>query len=293
MRLKNYIIEVQRYKKKFRGVELSLDEVIRVSRHYSKAIEKLLKNENSVIMTRTTLGSYFDYKYINPKKEEPRVSANTFNYYTLIIDNSKKWSKYPKRSQSIICLNDSYSTMDDFYYWVVPKNGAVIGECNSRDFWVSFENISSMDDYFNEYVRLFLNFPYIDSNFNDIHIENINNKNKKDYSYNIKLKRFDSNLSEFKKAVKNFDRWWKNQKTLTLQEFKSNFSNISWIKKWNGKESLYNVLEKTLDPSKNGFKIKTIKNIEIDKESWTDAECLIIHYENIEKVLKAYSKKGK
>jgi len=296
MRLKSYIIE--EYKKKHRGTELSIDEVIRVSKHYSDAIETLLKNENATIMTRST-GQYFDYKYVNPKKEETRVSRNTFNYYTFIIDNSKSWSKYPKRSQSIICINDSFKTMNDYYYWVVPKNKAIIGECPNYDFWFSFKKAVNMDSYFNEIIRVIINLPYIEkfkNKNNESIVKYINNENIYDYmqAYKFKLKRFDNSLSEFKKALSNFDKWFKKQNILDVPTLRYNFYYHSdWLREWKG-QPLYNLLEKTLNPKYNGFKITNVTNLKHGKESWTDAECLIIHHDKIEELLNAYiEKKGK
>jgi len=294
MRLKSYIIE--EYKKKHRGIELSIDEVMRISKHYSDAIETLLRNENAIIMTRAT-GQHFDYKYVNPKKEETRVSANTFNYYTLIIDNSKSWSKYPKRSQSIICINNDFKTMNDYYYWVVPKNKAIIGECPNYDFWFSFnKKASNMDSDFNEIIRLIINFPHLEKIKNkngDPIIKYINMSNIYDYmnAYKIKLKRFDSSLSEFKKALNNFDKWFKKQNIFDVPTLKHNlYYHSDWLKEWKG-EPFYKLLEKTLNPKENGFKLTTVKYLTSGKESWTDAECLVIHHDNIKEVLSENDKK--
>jgi uncharacterized LabA/DUF88 family protein len=82
---------------------------------------------------------YGDYVYINPSKSRsPRISANTHNYYTLIMDNSPDWKQYPKRSRSLICSTDK-SYADNFgdgeSYSVYPQNGASIGVCPGGDIW--------------------------------------------------------------------------------------------------------------------------------------------------------------
>lgn len=71
-----------------------------------------------------------------------RVSASTFNYYTLFVDNSTSWSKFPKRSRSFIG-----STSKDGAYDVgigvclmIPFDDAKIGVCPNSDFWISFED---------------------------------------------------------------------------------------------------------------------------------------------------------
>jgi len=90
------------------------------------------------------------YNLIDPRKYE-RTSANTSNFYTLIIDNEKDWRDFPKRKHGIICsLNGSYMgnefrvipllkwneiltqfNIKDFKY---PKWGI----CNTHDIWHSF-----------------------------------------------------------------------------------------------------------------------------------------------------------
>lgn len=70
-----------------------------------------------------------------------RVSVNTNNYYTKIIDyNLKKQSgSYPLRSKSIICSTD-YSTalgFGDTVYLIIPFDNVIIGQCEFDDLWHS------------------------------------------------------------------------------------------------------------------------------------------------------------
>lgn len=78
--------------------------------------------------------------YADPQKSAPRKSANTFNYYTLLIDHIlPQWSNFPKRSKSFICSNDYYGA--DGYgttYIILPKNGSKIAVCPSNDIWTGF-----------------------------------------------------------------------------------------------------------------------------------------------------------
>lgn len=279
MRLKNYILETIDYKNKTRGKEITLDKLIKLIPQYSNGIKALYNNNNAVIMTRG-VNKLFDYQILDPKKGESRRSANTLNYYNFIIDNSKKWSKYPKRSRSLICLTDKRSIMMDFNYWVIPKNGAKIGQASKSDIWFSFDPTETLNTL-NESLQLLLNLPYIE-NVKTISDKNIDN-------INIKLNKFDHSLSEFKKATLSFDRWFNDQDELSLDELKKNFSNTFFFENWKG-EPLYNYLDKILDPKSNGFKIKNITNLEYDKEAWTDSKSLLVHYKNINKVIQAYGK---
>ncbi|MCK5017251.1 MAG: hypothetical protein KAS32_09270 [Candidatus Peribacteraceae bacterium] len=75
-----------------------------------------------------------------------RMSANTRNYYTLVIDNHPKWKGYPKRSDSYIC-STSQDTANQFGipFVVFPKDGSNYGIASSFDLWVSFEK--TLDGY--------------------------------------------------------------------------------------------------------------------------------------------------
>ncbi|MCK9417589.1 hypothetical protein M0Q97_13185, partial [Candidatus Dojkabacteria bacterium] len=75
-----------------------------------------------------------DYYLIDPKKHDRR-SANTQNYYTYIIDNSKDWEDFPKRSKSLIC--HGYAKRPPYYdqYVVIPLNDANFGIANDDDLW--------------------------------------------------------------------------------------------------------------------------------------------------------------
>jgi hypothetical protein len=85
-----------------------------------------------------------------------RVSANTENYYTLIIDNFlPEWNRYPKRSKSFICTSDlddasCYGTV----YQVYPLNNPLVGVCPTSDFWNAFENLNlgSFSYYFKSFA---------------------------------------------------------------------------------------------------------------------------------------------
>ncbi len=74
-----------------------------------------------------------------------RVSANTDNYYTLIVDHDPAWSDYPPRSASIICTNrlniaGGYGTT----YVVLPEGDPLLGICSSVDYWDSFDRVKLM-----------------------------------------------------------------------------------------------------------------------------------------------------
>lgn len=67
-----------------------------------------------------------------------RSSANTSNYYTVILDHFLPPHGYPKRSESII-LADNFGTARGFgtVYAVFPYDGVKIGVCSADDLWYS------------------------------------------------------------------------------------------------------------------------------------------------------------
>ena len=69
-----------------------------------------------------------------------RRSANTFNHYTLWMDNHPDWEMYPKRSQSFICSSHSnYAAGYGVVYWMIPLKPTAIGIANACDLWHSFD----------------------------------------------------------------------------------------------------------------------------------------------------------
>ena len=82
------------------------------------------------------LGQYGDSTKFNRKS-----SSGTKNYYTLIIDSSDRWKKYPKRSKSFICSTNQQSAKSfGPAFCVFPKDTLSVGICPSYDMWDSFFN---------------------------------------------------------------------------------------------------------------------------------------------------------
>lgn len=88
------------------------------------------------------------YRYKAQMQFGQRVSANTENYYTLIVDHDPAWSDYPPRSASIICTNKmhvagGYGTT----YVVLPEGDPQIGVCSRADYWVSFLRVRDLNKH--------------------------------------------------------------------------------------------------------------------------------------------------
>lgn len=264
MRLQQYILED--YKKLGRGKEISEEQALKLIPKFSQAIKSIF--DGKLGMGRTVWKKGLEYYLIDPKKSIRR-SANTYNYYTLIIDNSKKWSKYPKRSKSIICRSikvDPHYMYDPENYLVLPKNNSKIGECPADDFWFSFIELGNSMNELSQTLNRLLNFPrYTDEELELNLIDDLPD-----------LKEYDKNYSLFKKACKRFDNWVKNETMFSINEIKKLYF-IQWLNNWKG-DPILKYLDNILDPKKHDFRLSTIKNI-MNKsvEIWTDAECLMIN----------------
>ena len=251
MRLEKYITEGSDYESEGRGKGISMEEAIKIAPQYSDAIE------SSTVITRVSrTAEQHLYYLVDPKKSKvKRESRNTLNYYTVIMDNSQYWKKYPKRSESLISsINRECGAI--YPMRLLPKNGSKIGICSGQDLWFSFGNsfefsLNRMNDA-------------LDSIF---HISN------------DVLMKFDKSLESIKTACKNFDTWYKNQEDIkdTIQrEFGERWTadNIKELLK-DYKGNLFKMIESKLSPNKNGFKLITTSNLDSAKgikEVWTDGE---------------------
>tara|TARA_R110000868_G_scaffold9620_6_gene47602 strand:+ start:34743 stop:35552 length:810 start_codon:yes stop_codon:yes gene_type:complete len=80
-----------------------------------------------------------DFFYQPRMQPGTRKSANIANWYTLIMDNVPEWSKFPKRSASVICTTDPAATNDyGVTFNVLPFGDPIIGICPQEDIWFSF-----------------------------------------------------------------------------------------------------------------------------------------------------------
>lgn len=180
------------YKKK-----ISLEEAIEIA--------KKSKFDSKNMIFRG-MGDSGDYLIIDGTKGG-RTSANTKNYYTAILDELLKNTKYPLRSKSIICSTDKGRAQDygDLYV-IIPLDGAIIGSTNRSDIWnMSFNALGCTD--------LMVDF---NDHFNTLEI--------KDRSYETIVKGLksvvDNDLSNFsydsdlKYAAKEIKNVFKNERTV-------------------------------------------------------------------------------
>lgn len=130
-----------------------------------------------------------------------RKSKNNANYYTLLIDNLPIWSKFPKRSKSLICTNSLDSALQyGSVYRVLPLNDAKFGICPTFDIWASF-NISLKNQHV-KINRIFYSVGINDDNYASFLKDILINKDK---ICQIMIEQGYPTLSDELKSVKNIN----------------------------------------------------------------------------------------
>ena len=241
MRFENYILNEGRSK------TITEEQVIEMlSAYCSKAVKTYASSP-----IYRGVNNRDDYLYISPNPLKPRKSANTANFYTLIMNNAPKWKKYPKRQ--IICSTNSNTTVGYSIkgnsFQVFPYDGAKIGVCPTDDIWNSFNN--NLDDLNMDINTL---FEY----FNVYGIDNI--------------KTYKQLINAFKKLTlpKISDDVWSDDLAYQLNDIDPFI-----LKPYN---TLYDWAMEFYDPNKNGFKVVKVgsKLPTGDNEAWLDSKCVMI-----------------
>lgn len=193
-----------------------------------------------------------DEAYVVNPSDFTRKSANTENYYTVLIDNLPDWKDYPKRSKSIICTTDSYKARRyGNVYKVYPVDGSKIGVCPSDDIWPSFQpDISWLYQFNNDLDRMsvLLN-QKIHSNSNVI----------------------------FSDLIKFFDDIQK-KKGIILDDLECEFEEPIFQRYIKSRNTFKELVEDALNPTKHGFDLYTPKTFDVsgDHEVWTDGMCVLV-----------------
>lgn len=212
-----------------------------VLKKYHDVIKSYVKarGDNPIYRGMRDTGTYV----LGTGNEISRRSANTENYYTLIIDEDPSWSNYPKRSKSFICstsLNRSlgYGSL----YVAIPLENQPIGVCAEIDFWVSFGDPSPAD------INTGLSILSKDTG--------------------VPLSTTNGNV--FK------DDLAKLSKSLEIHQNISIPYDIKYIG-FNRGDNLWNVYSSFMEPSKNDFMVtNNIASIPDNREVWMSGDVLFI-----------------
>jgi len=187
-----------------------------------------------------------------------------------LIDNSKKWKEYPKRSKSLICSTVS----SEFYgveYIVIPlEPNSKWGVCESEDFWGGFSKsgIGSIR-YLNQLLYILKHDLLRDSDRQDTKEDFFNFLEKLEK----KITPFDDKMIERIKDL----TLYKNDFDIFLLFFKQGFDKG---------QSLIDIFDNILDPQRNEFELYDYKDLVNEKilhirkhEVWTDSKCLLLSTE--------------
>jgi hypothetical protein len=142
-------------------------------------------NKGLYIQRFSATGKQTELGFLDASKMPPRLSRNTLNYYTLMINDDPTWKKFPRRQ--VICTlkhgKPSFDSPSEFI--IFPYDSTKIGLCSKDDMWDSFARLKSADinaRRYNDFIRALLNLG------------------------EIKVPSYDNNLGMFKNACKNFDK---------------------------------------------------------------------------------------
>lgn len=220
---------------------------------------------------------------------QARVSANTKNYYTLILDNDPSWQEFPKRSRSFIC-STSEGTAEVYgrAYCVFPFDGTELGVCPNSDIWNSF-NTTAMGfpdedgDLDTMVSQLHLMMWYCATIDAGIPV------NKGPYKADADLKTFRTELRRTEAVLAEYE--FKDFEQLTVMAHKIDFM-IRGVSQWAGTvgnfiiqnrlyarpNGIWKWLVSILNPIKNGFKLTTIDQFTFPeaREIWFSGKAIFI-----------------
>lgn len=196
-----------------------------------------------------------------------RPSRNTLNYYTLFVDNSPMWAKFPPRSSSVICTTN-YDTAYAYGrpYVILPEGDPAIGVAPTQDFWFSFgqrlldhKSLDSLNWTIKYIVRDWLKIsdfqPKSWEEFEQV-LEQIDKINF--YSF--------PNLPPIPTTLKGYDAKLAIS-LLSLNPGTTMEQKLSWL----------------LDPTANNFQLTNLStfNVTGKHEIWLTAPCWFIDYDSI------------
>ena len=239
-----------------------VDALNTIERECSKTLSKV--NETPIYRGANMGNSPI---YFGSTEGTIRKSANTQNYYTLIVDNHSNWKNYPKRSQSFICTtSDRVALGYGDPYLVIPFDNANIGICPDSDYWTSFEK---------SFVKLKINGAFYSlvtlNGFADKLLKITEAPSVETYE---EVKRVFSKISY--ESVMTF---LKDNDSAHILRFGQYYSNeLTALKKFN---SLFDMYIQILSPTENDFKHQTASNFSVsynsDKELFIEGKCIFLN----------------
>jgi hypothetical protein len=278
MKFQKYLIE---YKEERKSVSQGLSKT-----NFLKLLEKpefkssleIYKNSQYRIYRGTSQN--FVYGYYT-KQEEERMSQNTGNFYTIMINHDSKWKNYPRRQ--IICSSSLKSaSIFGTPFLLIPEYNTKIGCCYTSDIWGSFKAIGKymMDgaDVVDRIWRAFQNLAFLCRSITKSRPEEVQDIINK-ISWGVDLFKI-NDIESLKWFFKGFDLL---RPQITQEMLKRGITK-DW---YDSGKSFYTWFSELLSPSKNGFKVQTFnKSLKLKErqELWMDCDCLMISIDNMKDI---------
>lgn len=196
-----------------------------------------------------------------------RKSANTYNYYTLWMDNHPSWKDYPKRSKSLICTT-SYEVASGYgaVKLIIPADKNTVGVCASDDLWGAFRHLSTL-----------VGSPTHETSLNTVVM----------MVHRAIQYQFGAEMTE--EAQNKYDVMIECLRAITPKTIRDiqvddeyagkKLNNLADILSRNNMNTLYELFEKGLTPTANGFNVIPAHmsyKIDDDIEVWVQGECAVI-----------------
>lgn len=259
--------------------ELSLTQAIEYAQRY--CYEAMQNAKHKKFLFRGVRAGDESFLTIDPSVSARR-SANTSNYYNLLFSNMSEWSAYPSREKSVICSSDPhYTRAFGNCYVVLPRDGAVLGECPTEDLWSSFQNTMSVFDLddmaeFNYGLKSFIEFT-LNTYSGNAHIAP-----DTDWSTLTRVLEHVTQLINENEDAIYADLKESSPKYPKLETF--------FVHEILAGQQLLQVLEKMLSPNRHEFQtqLQTEWHREKKCEIWTDSKCLLVSAEDYPDFLNKY-----
>jgi len=249
----------RQYLTESRFEKMSEEEALQMVRTKCSKIVRYY-NKNGWYITRGR-GIKQNYSFADTSKFEDRTSKNVVNIYTLIMNNTPEWKKFPKRN--LICsTSPGYARGFGNVYVVFPYNGTKIGICGGEDIWStwSFPRIGRMLD-----INNISDLVYVTGElFKKIVGRKIEEKN---------FSKFVKDLHELSKMMKenpeDIQKYTRGVHPSCIRIAKKVFE------KYDG--DMFGMLKYLMDPKANKFTIKTSgKKLPEGREVWMDGKVVMV-----------------
>lgn len=252
------------YDRESRAQVLNFDQALMFAKDHCKYLKK--RGGTGIYRGNFKTNQYLLY---TPENSQARMSANTQNYMTLLMDNLPSWSLYPKRSKGLICSTNIRTAKDygSNTYHVIPSDGTSIGVCSDVDVWDSFPNV---DDKLH---------------WNDVSTFNYN---LEDLCDELGYKLDESNWQNFSNTLKKITPLDAKEysKKYSKSEIRQNLWKILESFESSSEKNLLDFIAKIVDPKLNKFSLmKAGTIIPQNREVWMSGPTLFISFSSFDHFL--------